>query len=226
MRDKLALSTIKAPMPGRVVSTSVITGAIVQPQVPVIQLARSDPYQVEADLTDDQIQQIAPTQQLTFTLYTASGEQQNLAGRLRRIIGAPSNSAAATASATAQQPASRALFELNERPKQPVAAGDLARIQTLHPNALLVEPGYIEARGTQSYIWVREVLDLWIIKYPFDRAVQVRIGASSDTQVEIQPLEQLQLCSDQVLAPILADKRISNRAIPNDCQIGIIPPAQ
>lgn len=162
-RDKLKLSTILAPADGRVVSTAVITGAAVQPQAPVLQLAIPDANEVEADLTEAQVQQLSPSQPVTITLY--------------------------------------------------------AKDIVLQPDAFWVNPGQIELQGGQSFLWLRKVIDLGIVKIPRDRRVPVTIGAKSADKIEILHREQLGLCQDQGAID-------SNRDIPDGCSIIVAPPAQ
>jgi pSer/pThr/pTyr-binding forkhead associated (FHA) protein/multidrug resistance efflux pump len=231
-RDKLALGTIKAPMSGRVVSTSVITGAIVQQQAPIIQLALGDLDQIEADLTDDQLQHIAPAQQFIFTLYAATSSQ-TMTGQLARVQAPINSPAAAPTSASAGQPGSNHVrFRLASPISPPGTIGDLARLQgslILHPGTLWVEPQQIQMVNGQPMIWLRRVIDIGIAKIPHDRTATVTLGVASAKQVEILAIAKpdhlnLQLCQAQETNG--SSDVLSNRDIPNDCWVIVAPPTQ
>jgi len=231
-RDKLALSTIVASADGYVLSTAVITGAAVQPQAPVIQLALADADRVEANLTDAQLQHMTPGQQFAITVYTVKGNQA-LQATLGRVQAAASSPAAASANTTpAQQPSNHASFLFKPLPDQAIVAGDLAHIQgdlVLVTNTFSLTPDQIQTIDGQSYVWLRRVTDLAIAKIPHDRRARVTIGVTSTRQVEIVQIakpdrQALNLCEIQAGSSSSGD--LSNRDIPNDCWVIIVPPAQ
>lgn len=165
---------IVAPQAGQIVVVGVAEGETIEAFDPVVEIADPSRLEVAAELTAEQMRQLAEGQPATITL--AANPDTPLAGTIRRLP-APYG-AGGTGAVQEQDPTTR--FNISDPQDITLTPGAVASIRIIlarKENALWLPPGALRSFENRRFVIVRDGNR--------ERRVSVSVGIQTDTQIEI-----------------------------------------